>query len=126
MFNNILRSKWFTVAAFAALIFIAVSFLKIGPALVAVNKESNSLDKKIADVKKTASDIERLGGYFKSEAYLERQARLKLNYKKPDEKVVYVYPKPDALVKPNSAAEAKKENNFFSNFEAWFNYLWSE
>ena len=99
MFNDILHSKWFTIGALIAAGFFVVSFLKIEPALVATNKELNNLDKKIAEVKRSASELERLGGYLNSDAYFERQARLKLNYKKPDERVVYVYQKtPDGRI----------------------------
>lgn len=103
--------------------FLSISFLKIQPSLVAVNKESDNLDKKIAEIKKTVSETERLGGYLNSNAYFERQARLKLNYKKLDERVVYVYPNPTAKIQNRDAEISKTRNRFFTNFGKWLDYL---
>ncbi len=127
MFNEILHSKWFTVIALIVAGFLVISFLKIEPALVATNKELNNLDKKIAEVKRSASELERLGDYLNSDAYFERQARLKLNYKKPDEKVVYVYQKTqDSSVEAvNNVVRPSKifESKYIKNLKSWWEYL---
>src|SRR3989344_4528539 len=95
MFKSILQSRWFTAAAVVLIGFFLISLIKIQPVLTTTQKELENLDKKITEAERSASELERLKDYLQSDAYLERQARLKLNYKKPDEKVVYVYDRED-------------------------------
>lgn len=115
------------MAAFILIGFLAISFVKIEPALITMYKESANLDKKISEVKQSASELERLGDYIKSDAYLERQARLKLNYKKPDEHVVYVYQKTPGsgteTVSKTTQLSKVFENKLIANIKSWFGYL---
>lgn len=99
-----------------------MSLIKIEPALLTIRKELKNLDKKIAEVRQSASELERLGTYLNSDAYFERQAKLKLNYKKPDEKVVYVY-----TTKTQNRAETLKKSQTtqgaLKNWQKWWQYL---
>ena len=45
----------------------------------------------IDQVRQAQAELERKHAYYQSEAYLEQQARIQLNYKKPGEQVVYIY-----------------------------------
>ena len=68
-------------------------------------------------------ELEKLGDYMKSNAYLERQARLKLNYKKPDEKVVFVYQNSNAKVQ-NKNVETEKilDSKLLVNLKEWWKF----
>lgn len=126
MFRNILRSGWFTAAAAVVAGFLLISLIKIEPVLVTTRNELKNLDKKIAEVERLASELERLGDYAKSDGYLERQARLKLNYKKPDEKVVYVYNTQAGLTKEAGGASENPEvfnSKLILNLKSWWQYL---
>lgn len=102
--------------------FLIMSLIKIEPALLTIRKELKNLDKKIAEVRQSTFELERLGSYLKSDAYFERQARLKLNYKKPDEKVVYIY----TTETQNGAEILKKDQTIkksLKNWQRWWQYL---
>ena len=71
--------------------FFLLLIIKLKPSLETVSQEVNNLDQKIAETEQDLSELQKLSDYFKSVAYLEREARLKLNYKKPGESVVFVY-----------------------------------
>lgn len=122
MFNKILQSGWFTAITVVIVGFLLISLIKIEPALITTHKELKNLDKKIAEVEQSASELERLGDYLKSDAYLERQARLKLNYKKPDERVVYVYQK-TTEAQNSQEIRKKPENKLIMNLKSWWGYL---
>lgn len=131
MFNRILQSKWFTAAAVIIVGFLLASLIKIEPVLMATRKELKNLDTKIAEIEQSAAELERLGEYIRGDAYLERQARLKLNYKKPDEKVVYIYTRTTEIrneeeVQKNSERSKIFENKLITNLKSWLGYLVNE
>ena len=124
MFRSILQSRWFTVIAILIVGFFAVSLIKIAPVLVITDREATSLNQRIAEIKQAASELEKFGDFLNSESYLERQARLKLNYKKPDENVVFVYQKPNIEVPSQSIEVSPATKNGFSVcLRQWWGYL---
>lgn len=72
---------------------------------------------RIADAQRQHQMLASSSAYFSSDAYLERQARLKLNYKMPDEQVAFVYPASSSA--PIKAASQKN----ISNWQKWWYYL---
>lgn len=120
MFKQILQSRWFTFGMIIVVGFLALSVVKILPAVVAVNKEAKNLEQKINETNRNFAELERSKEYLKSPAYLERQARIKLNFKKPDEKVVFVYQKPYSL---NPTASTAAENDYKSWWRNWLKWL---
>ena len=62
-----------------------------------------------AKVRRLQQDNQQLASssaYFKSDAYLEKQARTKLNYKLPDEQVTFIYPNKSSKSEPASPPTA--------------------
>ena len=123
MFKDILQSKWFTAVILVMVGFFCISIIKLSPPLIKVGKELKNINQKIDETKEGSLELERLGNYLQSDAYLERQARLQLNYKKPDEKVVYVYRNTSVKVQNNNVEARKTNGNFFSNLAEWWRYL---
>ena len=104
--------------------FLAVSVIKLEPVLVDARKEVRNLDQKIADLKRADSEQKKLGDYFKSPAYLEWQARLRLNYKKSDEKVVYVYERErDSQQGAAPVRQGISDSPLIENLKKWLGYL---
>jgi len=56
------------------------------------DRQVRELEAKISDVQRENNKLESVRGQYQNPAYLEKQARAKLNYKAPDETVVFVYP----------------------------------
>lgn len=127
MFKDILQSKWFTVVILLVIGFFLVSVIKLEFPLKVVRKELKNLNQKIDEVEKSSLELEKLSDYLKSNAYLERQARLKLNYKKPDEKVIFVYLNPNVKIQ-NGNVETEKilDSKLLANLKEWWNYLLGE
>jgi len=131
MFRDVLQSKWFTAVILIVLGFFLVSVIKLEPPLAAVRKELKNLNQKIDEAEKSSLELEKFGDYLKSNAYLERQARLKLNYKKPDEKVVFVYTKTTETQKGQETQKGLGRPKFFENklimnLKLWWGYLIDE
>ncbi|MBI2063680.1 MAG: septum formation initiator family protein [Candidatus Yanofskybacteria bacterium] len=129
MFRDILQSKWFTAVISVVLGFFLISVIKLKPPLAMVGRELGNLNHKIDEAEKNSLELEELSDYLKSNAYLERQARLKLNYKKPDEKVVFVYRKTGETMLLSqtdlSVGQAQKffESKLMANLKSWWGYL---
>ncbi len=102
--------------------FFLLLIIELKPSLETVSQEVSNLDQKIAEAEKNLSELQKLGDYFKNTAYLEQEARLKLNYKKPGESVVFVYKNQHAQdpAKPNGTA---KPSTILPNWQKWLNYL---
>ena len=122
MFKSVLQSRWFTFLAVIVIGFFLLLIIKLKPSLETVSQEVNNLDQKIAEAEQGLSELQKLGDYFKSAAYLEREARLKLNYKKPGESVVFVYKNQHAQ-SPVETNNTTKPSLILPNWQKWLNYL---
>jgi len=102
--------------------FFSLLAIKFRQPLEIATKEIENLDRKIAEIERSRSELEKLGDYLKNPAYLERQARLKLNYKKPDENVVFIYKNQynqDRIASPSFVEDPKP----LANWQKWLEYL---
>ena len=120
--KNVLQSRWFTFLAVIIIGFFLLLIIKLKPSLETASQEVNNLDQKIAEAEQDLSELQKLGDYFKSVAYLEREARLKLNYKNPGESVVFVY-KNQHVQDPAKPNDTTKLSIILPNWQKWLDYL---
>ena len=120
---NFSQSKFFTILLLAGVFFLSLSLVRIWPQKIAVEKHLDSLEDKIKEIERSNSSLAKLMTYFKSPAYLEREAKLKLNVRRPDENVVFIFQDEKETV----AKEEKNKNlpdlEGLTNFEKWMKYL---
>jgi len=103
---------------------LGLSYIKIKTENKIVNEELSSLENKIAKLEVDNNYLEKLIGYFSNPSYLEQEARLKLNYMAPGEKVAFVYP--DTSAQPVSSSESfgvLKNIDEMPNYIKWIYYL---
>lgn len=108
MIKTVLQSKW--LIPVISLVVIGFGFLVVRnlPRYFDAEKELALMKEELLRVEERAKELEENKDFAKTDAYLERQAREKLNYKMPDEKVVYIYknqynsesPNPDIAMNP--------------------------
>jgi cell division protein FtsB len=79
------------------------------------DKQVSELQKKIEGLEKENQDLEKSKDYYQSDAYLEKQARLKLNYKGADEQVAFVYLDKDA----SKSKEFEKRSSILEILRSW-------
>ncbi len=104
-----------------------LSIIRIYPTVVALNKESNSFRQKIVEVNKGIEEAGKNKDFLASDTYIERQARIRLNVKKPDENVVFVF-KDRYNQKPDEPSEIANDNIFapLKNWQKWWKYIIGE
>lgn len=122
MRGKFFQSRVFTVIALAVIFFLAFSIAKLWPQKTVIEARLRNLEGKIGETGKSNLDLVRLLSYFKSRSYLEREAKLKLNVRRPDENVVFIYEDE----KENKAKDKENEPlglEGLTNFEKWLKYL---
>ena len=124
--KSILQSKWFTFAAVVIIGFFLLLIIKLQPSLKTVGQEINNLNQKIAETEKSRSELEKLKDFAKSADYMERQARLKLNYKRPDENAFFVYRNQYNQAQASPSPPFQASPGLLANWQKWLKYLFGE
>ena len=117
-------SKFFIILLILILIGIFTALGKEGYRKYQLDKEITSLEKEISSLKKENKEISELLNYFKSNEFLEKQARLKLNLLKQGEKLIIIRPEKQDILSSSSVEESKTKKDF-SNIKRWWDYLFN-
>lgn len=88
--SGLLARPTLTIVLALAVVLLGLSFGKEALRQYAVSKEIAALEQQVEDVEQQQMDLSVLTSYLQSEAYLEREARLKLGLLKPGEQEVIV------------------------------------
>jgi len=118
----ILQRKVLTPLLILVLIWLGYLVFKVRAQRDVAVQHVHDLESKIADTQESSQLIASSSAYLSSDAYLERQARLKLNYKYPDENVAFVYQ--DKSVKTDSnpdQTESGTQISIWKRLWLWIN-----
>jgi len=119
---KLLNSKVLTALAGVLALWLTLSSINLTSQRGMTDKEVKNVESKIKEVQNDTDYLNKFLDYFKTPAFLEREARLKLNYKSQGEEVVFIY----------KDKNAKKESDSISleellarmpNYKKWFLYL---
>lgn len=125
---KLIHSKLFSVIGAVVLFFISISLGKEIYRKYQIQKEINIMREEVKKLEGDNGDLNKLIEYFKSDAFLETEARKKLNLQKPDEKVVIFTDKVDKQTVGNGELENENKNAVqkpadTSNPQKWWNYF---
>jgi len=119
MFFN---SKIFTALIAVLVLWLTLSSINLNSQRSVVDKDVRNAEVKIREVQDDTDYLNKFLVYFQTPAFLEKEARLKLNYKAQGEEVVFVY----------KDKNQKRESDSLSfegllakmpNYKKWFLYL---
>ncbi len=119
-----LNSKISTALVCVLLLWLILSSINLNSKKNLVNREVNNVEKKIKDVQKDADYLNKSLAYFQTPAFLEKEARLKLNYKAQGEEVVFIYK--DKNIKTDKVSDSVSFEELLGempNYKKWFLYL---
>ena len=120
---SITHRKTLTVLLVLALVWLSRSLLRVYQQRAEVADQLRGLESKISGIEHDNEFLASASAYFSSNAYLERQARLKLNYKLPDEEVAFVYKDPSVAKETPPAQALKDQIAKMPNWKKWLYYL---
>ena len=119
--QGIFKSKLLLLIIIPVLGWLSLSFIKIKIHEDIVNKEVGSLETKISNLESNNNSLEKFVQYMTQSSFLEKEARLKLNYKAPGENVVFVYP--DENIKSSVSVNFHNQLAQMPNYLKWAYYL---
>ncbi len=117
-----LNSKVFTALIGVFALWLTFSSINLNSQRNIADKEMKNVEAKIKEVQDDTNYLNKFLAYFQTPAFLEKEARLKLNYKAQGEEVVFVYK--DKNIKNASGSMSFEELlNRMPNYKKWFRYL---
>ncbi len=118
----LLQRKTLVIVLAALLVWLGYGSWQVRDQRTGMDVQVKDLESRAADLEQNNKFLASSSAYFASDAYLERQARLKLNYKLADEQVAFVYK--DTSVKIASPSkEFKAQLAEMPNWKKWWYYL---
>ncbi|MFA5126427.1 MAG: septum formation initiator family protein [Patescibacteria group bacterium] len=118
--KQIWHSNFFTIFLLVLLIFSLVKVGKEALLRYEIKQEINNLEAKLSDVQGKTDKMNQLIDYLKTDEYVEKQAREKLNLGAPGEKQVNL-----ANEDSDAAAPVIDNGPSANNIVKWFNYFFN-
>ncbi|MBP9822482.1 MAG: septum formation initiator family protein [Candidatus Pacebacteria bacterium] len=118
----ILQRKILTAGLFLLVVWLGYRSWQIHGKKIETNVQIKDLQSRVVGLERNNQFLASSSAYFASDAYLERQARLKLNYKLSDEHVAFVY-KDKSVKVASSSVDFKNKLAEMPNWKKWWYYL---
>lgn len=117
-----LNSKVFTGLISVIVLWLTLSSVNLNLQRSMVNEEVKNVETKIKEVQNDTDYLNKFLAYFKTPAFLEKEARLKLNYKAQGEEVVFIY-KDKNPKKESDSIGLEELISRMPNYKKWVLYL---
>ncbi len=119
--KRLFRSNIFFILVLILLALFSISLFREIMRKVEIQKEIMKLEDEVSRLENRNTELSSLIQYFKTDEYIEMEARTKLGYKKPGETVVVV------ATNTNSAQQTTNESSVQdlkkSNWQLWLDYF---
>jgi len=119
---KLLNSKIFTVLMGVIVLWLTFSSIDLNSQKDVVGREVKNVENKIKEVQKDTDYLNKFSAYFQSSAFLEKEARLKLNYKAQEEEVVFIY-KDNNIKKESNSISFEDLLSKMPNYKKWVLYI---
>src|SRR5690348_9226036 len=116
--RDLLQRKSVSAVLVIGALWLGLNVYRLGLQQGSESAQLKDVQARINDAQQENQILASSSDYFHSDAYLERQARLKLNYKMPGEQVAFVYPDSASNSEPVQANQRA-----MPNWEKWWYYV---
>ncbi len=118
--NRILNSRLFSVFLLFLIFWLGSSLVNLNGQRKLTSRDIRANEEKISEARKNTDSLNQFLKNMENPSFLEREARIKFNYKNPDEQVAFIYRDTDK--KPVSQSF---ENLLRSmpNYKKWWYWL---
>lgn len=121
--STILKSKIFTIGATLLAAWLVLSVIRVQSHYEALVEKDRVLSEKVVHMEGENVALTEEIAYGQHPAYLEKEARLKLNMKRPDEGVLFVYEDTESEVLASGSLQAPALVGDMPNYKKWLKYL---
>lgn len=121
--KRLFRSNLFFLLVLILLALFSLSLFREIMRKVEIQKEIKNLEQKVTNLQNRNAELSALIEYFKTDEYIETEARTKLGYKKPGETVVVVATNTDNI--NNTAKDTSAESLPKTNWQLWVDYFFN-
>lgn len=118
--NEFLKSKFASVGLLILVAGLFLAMFNIRDQKLEMEEESRDWEGKISSLRQENEYLQKFGDYFKSFAFLEKEARKRLNFKAPGEQVVFVY---DTVVQSSRSHDFSLRLQTMANWQKWLYYI---
>jgi hypothetical protein len=128
-----IKNGIFTLALIGVIVFLSIQILDIYKIKYTRELEKQELLKQVERIKQDTVSLEKIKGYISTSAYQEREAKQKLDLKKPGEEVVMITPgsitanlSNDELISILRDPQAEKRIPAQTNPERWWAFFFDK
>ena len=127
IYKRLLKSKMFFIFLIPVSLILIFGIFQNFYHRYQVKKDLDRLNAEVFNLNKQKENLDKLLDYYKNESNLEKEARIRLNYKKKGEKVVVILP--TATTSPGGdettfSSPANDENML--NYKQWWYYFFGK
>jgi|SRR3989344_2073241 len=126
IYEKLVKSKFFFVFLIPIFLALLAGIFQQFYYRYQVKKELDELKAEVANYNKQKEDLGKLINYYKNEANLENEARVRLNLKKEGEKVVIILPTATSTENGETASELPSSAENLPNYKQWGYYLFGK
>ncbi len=121
VYEKLLKSKIFFVFLVPIFLALLVGIFQQFYYRYQVKKELDGFKAEMVNYNRQKEDLNKLIDYYKNEANLENEARIRLNLKKEGEKVVIILPTATSTESNRTPSQTNIEN--MPNYKQWWYYF---
>ncbi len=110
------ESRFVNLILIVLLVLSAVKVIREAIVRYEINKEIAALENQLGDLESKSDKLGNMIAYLKTDQYIEKEARIKLNLVKPGEKQINFTSSTDSLAQVDTGKKS-------SNYIKWFNYF---
>lgn len=118
--NRILNSRLLSVFLLFLIFWLGNGLVNLSKQIKMIEKEIGSNETKISEAKENTDELNKFLKNFENPAFLEREARLRFNYKIQDEQAAFIYRDTGDEVASQSFYDILKS---MPNYKKWWYYL---
>jgi cell division protein FtsB len=119
--KRLFRSNLFFLLVLILLALFSISLFREIMRKVEIQREIKKLEEKVSELENRNTELSSLIQYFRTDEYLEIEARTKLGYKKPGETVVVVTTNTNNVLNPVNDLNSPTWQK--SNWQLWLDYF---
>src|SRR3989344_1421167 len=120
--NKLLNSKIYTALIGVLALWLTLSSVNLNSERNAIDREMKNIETKIQEIRNDTDYLNKFLAYFQTPTFLEKEARLKLNYKDQGEEVVFIY-KDKNVKKESDPINFEELLSKMPNYKKWFWYV---